>query len=90
MVQLKDGLATFNGDTKQREVVKVGILFMVGDVPGLTKEQNRVQQNAKTFLVNFPKKLLVIIDQIYTNGVEGKWGGEWGAWMNNLSCIFFC
>ncbi|CAC5395360.1 unnamed protein product [Mytilus coruscus] len=48
LVQLKDGLATFNGDIKQRGVVKVGLLFMVGDVPGMAKEQNRVQQNAKT------------------------------------------
>lgn len=48
LVQLKEGLATYNADSKQREVVKVGLLFMVGDVPGMAKEQNRVQQNAKT------------------------------------------
>ena len=31
-----------------REHINVGVMFMVGDVPGIAKEQNRVQQNAKT------------------------------------------
>jgi hypothetical protein len=31
-----------------RDIIKVGIMYMVGDVPGIAKEQNRFQQNSKT------------------------------------------
>ena len=48
LVKLRNGIPTFNGYTKLHELVKVGIMYMVGDVPGIAKEQNRVQQNAKS------------------------------------------
>lgn len=48
LVKLRNGIPTFNGYSKQHELVKVGLMYMVGDVPGIAKEQNRVQQNAKS------------------------------------------
>jgi hypothetical protein len=49
LVQLhKQGIPIFNASTQAREHINVGVMFMVGDVPGIGKEQNRVQQNAKT------------------------------------------
>jgi hypothetical protein len=53
LVKLRNGIPTFNGYTKLHELVKVGIMYMVGDVPGIAKEQNRVQQNAKSFYNQF-------------------------------------
>lgn len=46
LVKLKDGLQVYNAASKQLEMTRVGLLYMVGDVPGIAKEQNRVQQNA--------------------------------------------
>jgi hypothetical protein len=40
LVKLRNGIPTFNGYTKLHELVKVGIMYMVGDVPGIAKEQN--------------------------------------------------
>ena len=53
---------------------------MVGDVPGLAKEQNRVQQNAKTFLVNLKKKYwkLLIKFTLMKLRVNGEGSGGLG------------
>ncbi|CAC5410159.1 unnamed protein product [Mytilus coruscus] len=45
LVKLKDGLQVYNAASKQLEMTRVGLLYMVSDVPGIAKE-NRVQQNA--------------------------------------------
>jgi hypothetical protein len=44
----QSGLPIFISAAMSRDIIKVGIMYMVGDVPGIAKEQNRVQQNSKT------------------------------------------
>ncbi len=40
LAQLRAGLVIYDRFKPQRELIKVGILYMVSGIPGLTKEQN--------------------------------------------------
>ena len=51
LVQLqKQGIPIFNASNQAREHINVGVMFMVGDVPGIGKEQNKSATERKDIM----------------------------------------